>query len=185
MTPSIDRPNTALLVIDVQRDVVAAAHDRDGVIERMNLVIAKARAAGVLVVWVQHDDEGLPRDTDGWQIVDELQPLDGDARVYKNFRDSFEQTTLEDELAAGDIGRLVVMGAQTDFCVRWTLHGALNRGYSTVLVGDAHTTDAESPGDMPPGAELIAHTNSIWASQDHPSQSAGVTSAADIAFAAT
>jgi len=182
MAPEIDRPNTALLVIDVQRDVVAAAHDRDGVISRMNQVIDKARAAGAPVIWVQHDDEGLARDTDGWQMVDELVPLAGDARVYKNFRDSFELTSLEDELAAKDVGTLVVVGAQTDFCVRWTLHSALDRGYGTVLVADGHTTDAESPGDMPSGAALIAHTNSIWASQEHPRHSTAVVEAAEIRF---
>ncbi|MCL4123656.1 UNVERIFIED_CONTAM: hypothetical protein GTU68_047127 [Idotea baltica] len=132
----------------------------------MNHVIDKARTAGTPVIWVQHDDDELPKGTDGWQIVDELQPLEGDARVYKNFRDSFELTSLEDELVDKDVGTLVVMGAQTDYCVRWTLHGALDRGYGTVLVGDAHTTDAEGYGDLPSGAALIAHTNSIWASQE-------------------
>lgn len=182
MAPEIDRPNTALLVIDVQRDVVAAAHDRHGVISRMNQVIDSARSAGAPVIWVQHDDHDLPRDTEGWQIVDELQPLDGEARIYKQFRDAFELTSLEDELAAKDVGTLVVMGAQTDYCVRWTLHGALDRGYGTVLVGDAHTTDAESSPGMPSGAALVEHTNAIWASQEHPRHSTAVVEAAKVLF---
>ena len=180
MAPEIDRPNTAVLVIDVQRDVVATAHDRDGVLQRMHQVICKARSEDVPVIWVQHDDEGLPRDSDGWQIVDELEPLEGEVRVYKNYRDAFESTPLQSELEANDVGTLIVMGAQTDFCVRWTLHGALDRGYATVLVADAHTTDRESPGSMPSGAALIAHTNSIWASQEHPRHSTKVVDAADL-----
>ena len=177
-----ERPNTAVLVIDVQNDVVAEAHDRDGVISNINQVVAGARAAGAPVVWVQHDDAGLPANTQGWQIVDELDPQPDEVIVFKNFRDSFQATSLEDELAQRGVGRLVMTGAQTDFCVRWTLHGALARGYDTVLVGDAHTTDAVGAGPMPSGAELVAHTNAVWASQADPSAATQVMSAADVTF---
>jgi len=42
---------------------------------------------------------------------------------------------------------LVVAGAQTDACIRSTLHGALVGGYDATLVSDAHTTeDQTAPG---------------------------------------
>ena len=72
MTTFTDRPHTALLVIDVQNDVVKGAHNRDGVIANIATLVDKARADGVPVVWVQHNDGNLPRDTDGWQYVPEL-----------------------------------------------------------------------------------------------------------------
>jgi len=177
-----DRPNSALLVIDVQNDVVAAAHQRNAVIANFKQLVRSARAADAPVIWVQHDDEELPAETDGWHIVPELQPQPSELIIRKNFRDSFDATSLQADLDERDVGRLVVTGAQTDFCVRWTLQGALSRGYDTVLVGDAHTTDETSPASMPNGAQIIAHTNSVWASQTHPTVTAEVAAAADVAF---
>lgn len=176
------RTETALLVIDVQNEVVAVAHERDAVVANIAALVERARTAGAPVIWVQHDDEGLVAESDDWQIVPELVPDAAEPLVRKNVRDAFEATDLEEQLAAQDIGRLVVVGAQTDFCVRWTLHSALIRGYDTVLVADAHTTDAESPASMPNGAQLIAHTNSIWASQGHPDHETSVVPTADIRF---
>ncbi len=182
MTVLTDRPNTALLVIDVQNDVMAAAHDRDVVVTNIKALVDEARGAGVPVIWVQHDDDGLPLDSNEWRIVPELTPLASEPHVRKTVRDSFEGTTLEDELASRNVGRLVMTGAQTDFCVRWTLHGAHVRGYDTVLVADAHTTDESSPSGMPNGAGLIAHTNSIWASQTSPGRTSEVVPTSEVDF---
>ena len=179
MTSPRDRSNTAVLVIDVQNDVVAAAHERDAVVANINEVVAKARAAGAPVVWVQHDDEGLSAGTDGWKIVPELAPRADELVVFKNFRDSFEATTLEDELDGRGVGKLVVTGAQSDFCVRWTLHSALSRGYDTVLIADAHTTDEQSAAGWP-GAQIVEHTNAIWQSQADSGCTTTVVAAADL-----
>ena len=177
-----DRPNTAVLVIDVQNDVVVAGHDRDSIVANIAEVVDRARDADVPVVWIQHDDDDLPAETPGWEIVPELTPQPDEVIVRKNFRDSFQSTPLDAELAARDVGRLIVTGAQTDFCVRWTLHGAKDRGYDTVLVADAHTTDAESPDGMPSGSQLIVHTNSVWASQADTDCTTAVTPLADLTF---
>lgn len=176
------RTETALLVIDVQNEVVAVAHERDAIVANIAALVEAARTSGAPVVWVQHDDEGLVAGSDDWQIVPELVPVGGEPLVRKCVRDSFEGTTLSAELAELNVGRLVVAGAQTDFCVRWTLHAALTHGYDTVLVADAHTTDAESPVGMPNGAELIAHTNSIWGSQAHPQCETSVVPTAEVQF---
>jgi len=89
------------------------------------------------VVWVQHSDEQLARGSDGWQLVSELVPGDAEPLVEKSYGDSFEETSLETVLSRLGVGRLVVVGAQTDWCVRSTLHGALARGYGANLVSDA------------------------------------------------
>ena len=136
-----NRPNTALLVIDVQNGVVGGAHDRDTVVANVATLVDKARAADVDVVWVQHNDDDLPRDSEEWQYVPELVPDDAEPVVHKQYGDSFEDTDLESVLAERGVGRLVVAGAQTDECIRSTLHGAIARGYDATLVGDAHTTE--------------------------------------------
>ncbi len=182
MTTLQDRPATALLVIDVQNDVVAGAVERDAVVATIGSLVDRARAAGVGVVWVQHSDEGLPRDTAGWELVPELVPAAGEPVVHKQYGDSFEATDLEVVLADGAVGSLVVVGAQTDACVRSTLHGALVRGYDVTLVEDAHTTEDLTAYGAPPPAQVIAHTNLYWRFQQAPGRDTAVVPAADVTF---
>jgi nicotinamidase-related amidase len=178
-----NRPNTALLVIDVQNSVVAGAHQRDEVIANINALVDKARAEDVPVIWVQHSDDEMPEGSDGWQYVDELQRTESEPVVHKHFGDSFEDTDLEAQLASRGVGRLVVAGAQTDACVRSTLHGAFTRGYDTFLVGDAHTTEDLTAWGAPAPDKVIAHTNLSWSWQAAPGRSAGVVDTADVSFA--
>jgi nicotinamidase-related amidase len=182
MTTLTDRPNTALLVIDVQNGVVAEAHDRDRVVANIATLVDKARAADVPVVWVQHSDDGLPLDSEPWQYVPELVRRDTETVVHKRYGDSFEDTTLESVLAEGRIGSLVVAGAQTDACIRSTLHGAITRGYDATLVSDAHTTEDQSPWGAPPPDKVIAHTNLYWDDHKAPGRTAGTVETAAVEF---
>ena len=183
MTTPQDRTNTALIVIDVQNGVVAAAHERDTVVATIGTLVDKARAEHVPVVWVQHSDDELERGSEGWQYVAELQPQGNEPVVHKRYGDSFEDTTLEHELASRGVGRVIVTGAQTDACIRATLHGAFVRGYETVLVGDAHTTEDFSAYGLPPADQVIAHTNMYWTWQAAPGRTGKVVSSADVDFA--
>jgi nicotinamidase-related amidase len=182
MTNLSNRPNTALLVIDVQNGVVAGSHQRDEVIGNISSLVDKARAEDVPVIWVQHTSDELPEGSDQWQYVDELQREESEPLVHKRYGDSFEDTDLESRLAAQGVGRLVVAGAQTDACVRSTLHGAITRGYDTVLVGDAHTTEDLSEWGAPPPDKVISHTNLYWSWQSAPGRTAAVVGTADVTF---
>ena len=183
MTTLDDRPNSAVVIIDVQVDVVAAAYERDTVIAAIAVLVERARHDGADVVWVQHADADMERGSEGWGIVPELVPAPGEAVVHKRYGDAFEDTTLEGELLKRGIGRLVIAGAQTDACVRSTLHGAFTRGYDVTLVHDAHTTEDLSSWGAPPPAQVIAHTNLYWAHQTAPGRLATVGSAADVDLA--
>jgi len=180
-----NRPNTALLVVDVQKGVVAGNHDRDAVVANIGSLVEKARREQVPVVWVQHNDEGLARETDEWRIVPELDPSEAEPLVEKSYGDSFEDTTLEAVLTNLGVGRLVVAGAQTDACIRSTLHGALVRGYDATLVSDAHTTEDQTPWGAPPPDQVIAHTNLYWKYQTAPGRTAGTVETKDVDFAGT
>lgn len=177
-----NRPNTALLVIDVQKGVVEAAHDRDAVVANVGSLVDKARREQVPVVWVQHSSEQLARGSDSWRIVPELTPGDAEPCVEKNYGDSFEDTTLETVLSGLHVGRLVVVGAETDACVRSTLHGALVRGYDATLVGDAHTTGDRTAWGAPPPDQVIAHTNLYWKYQTAPGRKAGTVKTEEVDF---
>jgi nicotinamidase-related amidase len=162
--------------------VVANAHRRDDVIANIDALIRRARVDGVAVIWVQHSDDNLVMNSTEWQYIPELQRQDSETLVHKRYGDSFEDTVLEAELARLDVGRLIVTGAQTDACIRSTIHGAFTRGYDTVLVGDAHTTEDLSGYGLPPPDKVIAHTNMYWSWQSAPGRTASVVKAKDVAF---
>ena len=182
MTTLENRPNTALLVVDVQTGVVAEAHERDAVVANVGALVEKARRERVPVVWIQHSDENLAKGSDEWQIVPELSPGEHEPLVDKHYGDSFEQTTLETVLSGLGVGRLVVAGAQTDECVRSTLHGAIVRGYDTTLVSDAHTTEDATEWGAPPPEQVIAHTNLYWTYHTAPGRTAGTVTTKDVEF---
>jgi nicotinamidase-related amidase len=182
MTTHENRPKTALLVIDVQNGVVEGAHERDAVVANIDSLVERARQEEVPVVWVQHSSEELVRESDEWRIVPELTPNDTEPLIEKNYGDSFEDTSLESVLSDLGVGRLVVVGAQTDACVRSTLHGAFARGYDATLVSDAHTTEDQSAWGAPPPDQVIAHTNLYWTYQTAPGRTAGTVEAKDVEF---
>jgi nicotinamidase-related amidase len=184
VTTLADRPKTALLVIDVQNGVVAGTHERDKVVANIATLVERARAAGVDVVWVQHNSDELLNGTDNWQIVADLVRREAEPLIQKEYGDAFEATDLESVLADHGIGKIVVTGAQTDACVRSTLHGAFARGYDATLVGDAHTTEDLSSYGAPSPDKVIAHTNLYWRYQTAPGRAAGTVDTADVDFTA-
>ncbi len=184
MTSLQNRPRTALLVIDVQNGVVGNAYQRDHVISRIQSLVDKARAEDVPVLWVQHsDDDELRKGSESWEYVPELKRLDTEPLVHKTYPDSFEATDLEERLAERGAGRLVVTGAQTEECIRSTLHGALVRGYDATLVSDAHTTEDMREWGFPVTPEQsIAYTNAYWSWAAAPGRKGSVVAAAEVDF---
>jgi len=182
MTTLKNRPKTALLVIDVQNGVVGGAHERDAVVANVGSLVEKARREQVPVVWVQHSDEELAKGSDDWRIVPELIPGNAEPLVEKSYGDSFEDTSLENVLSDLGIGRLIVVGAETDACIRSTIHGAFARGYDATLVSDAHTTGDKTSWGAPPPDVVIAHTNLYWKYQTAPGRTAGTVETKDVDF---
>jgi len=133
-------------------------------------------------VWVQHADDHIEKGSEGWQYVPELVRHDSEPLVHKHYGDAFEATDLEAVLADRGVGRLVVTGAQTDACIRSTIHGAFVRGYDVTLVGDAHTTEDLSEYGAPPPDKVIAHTNLYWAEQRAPGRHAETVNTAQVRF---
>ena len=185
MTTLVNRPNAALLVIDVQNGIVKEAYDRDNVVAKVSTLVDKARAADVDIVWIQHNSDEVPRGSESWQYVSELVRQDAEPWVQKEYADAFDATDLESVLAERGIGRLIVAGAQTDECIRATLHGAIVRGYDATLVADAHTTLDLSQFGAPPPDKVIAHTNLYWQYHAAPGRTAGTVITAEVDFAAT
>ena len=183
MTTLKNRPNTALLVVDVQKGVVEKAHQRDAVVANVGSLVDKARREQIPVIWVQHSDDQLAKGSEDWRIAPELSPGDGEPLIDKNYGDSFEDTPLETVLSGLGVGRLIVVGAETDACIRSTIHGAFVRGYDATLVSDAHTTGDQTEWGAPPPDQVIAHTNLYWKYQTAPGRKAGTVETKDVDFA--
>lgn len=173
MTTLENRTGTALLLVDIQSGVVDGAYERDAVVANVGRLLGRARQEQIPVVWIRHSGEGLDQGTEPWQIVPELKPEESEVLVDKRYADSFEDTDLETVLADLGVARLVVAGAQTDECIRSTLHGAVARGYDATLVSDAHTTEDLTEWGAPPPDKVIAHTNMYWGNHTAPGRAAG------------
>lgn len=182
MTISTDRPGTALLIVDVQVGVMEPSIRRDEVVAKISTLVDRARAGSAPVVWVMHGDDELEHGSAVWQLVPELAVADTEPVVHKTYGDSFEATDLDAVLAGLDVGSLVVAGAQTDACITSTLHGAVARGYSAVLVSDAHTTEDLSEWGGADPAAVISHANLMWSLHAVEGRETGTVSTADAAF---
>ena len=172
-----------LLVVDTQNDVMTGAFQRAEIVFNINKVVAKARSAGVPVIWVQHSDHEMPLNSHGWEIVSDLSPLQSEHRIHKTFRSAFESTNLSQILANLSIGHIFVCGAQSNNCIRHTCHSAIERGYDLTLISDAHTTtDYEWQGRSIDAEQVINEQNDNFASYALPERSVNIVAVADIAF---
>jgi nicotinamidase-related amidase len=183
MSKFADRLNRALMVIDVQNDVVVKAWRRNEIVGNINNAVTKARGANIPVIWVQHSDDYLSIDSDGWQIVPELVPLASEPIIRKLYRSSFEETDLEETLANLRVGHLFISGAESNNCVRHTSHSAFERGYDVTLIEDGHTTtgfDWDSGPILP--SVVIDEQNANFTKYGMPGRSASVVSSIELSF---
>ena len=155
---------TAVLVIDVQRglcDDLPRPHEAQDVVQRINALTGRARAAGVPVAFIQHEnDVDLEFDSERWQLADALHVDAGDTRIRKTTPDSFLRTPLEAWLAGRAVRQVVVCGYSSEFCVDSTVRRAAALGYEVVLAADAHTSHDKPHAT---GAFIRAHHNATLA----------------------
>jgi len=174
-----------LLVVDVQVGVMSEAWDAPRIIKNVARAVERARAQGVPVIWVQHSDEELVYGSPGWQWAPELAPAEGEPLIHKHFNSSFEQTALEDHLAQFGATHIVLAGTATNWCIRATAHGALDRGYDLTLVKDAHTT---GPIELDNGvridaANIVQELNIAMTWLSYPGRKNGTATAEEVGFA--
>jgi nicotinamidase-related amidase len=174
-----------LMVVDVQVGVVAKAWEAPRVIANVAHAVERARAQGVPVVWVQHADDDLVEGSAEWQWVPQLVPADGETRIHKKFNSAFEQTGLDAVLARDGASHIVLAGAATNWCIRATAYGALERGYDLTLVKDAHTTTAMAleDGTRIEPTSLVNDLNIAMTWLDYPGRSNGTATADAVDFA--
>jgi len=173
-----------LLVVDVQVGVMRDAWESPRVIRNVCRTVERARAEGVPVLWVQHSDADLPEGSDRWQLVPELVPAAGEPVLHKHFNSSFEQTPLDEELARLGATHVVLAGAATNWCIRATAYGALERGYDVTLVKDAHTTETMELDERVKieAADVVQELNIAMTWLSYPGRKNGAATAEELDF---
>ncbi|MEZ5759282.1 MAG: isochorismatase family protein [Emcibacteraceae bacterium] len=176
--------NVVFVVIDVHKAVLKNAWHADEVIANISRALEKARTAGIPVLWIKHSSDEMPRNSDGWQLVDGLSPLEGERIIHKRNESSFEDTDFAEALAEHDCGHIVISGAATNWCVRATAYGALDRGYDITLVKDAHSTkNIELPdGKVIDAGGIITDLNIVMTYLSYPGRKTGTVSSTDLDF---
>jgi nicotinamidase-related amidase len=171
-----------LVVVDVQVGVMKEAWDAQRVIRNVARVVERARCAAVPVIWVQHANGELPMGSAQWQWVSELAPAEGEALIHKRFNSSFEQTSLDAELARIGASHVVLAGAASNWCIRATAYGALDRGYDLTLVKDAHTTESMQldDGTTIEAASVIRELNIAMTWLEYPGRKNSAEGADDV-----
>ena len=176
---------SVLLVVDAQVGVMSQAWDAPRIIGNMSRAVERARLQGAPVIWVQHSDEELAHGSPEWQWVPELVPAESEPLIHKRFNSSFEQTELEQELARLGATHIALAGAATNWCIRATAYGALERGYDLTLIKDAHTTGAMELDDgvSIEAAEIIHELNIAMTWLRYPGRTNGTAMAKEVDYA--
>ncbi|MGD2077464.1 MAG: isochorismatase family protein [Chloroflexota bacterium] len=175
---------SVLLIVDVQVGVMRETWQASRIVDNINRVVEKARSQGVPVIWVQHADDELVYDSPAWQLVPELTPVEGDLRIHKQFNSSFEQTSLEEILADLGATHIALAGAASNWCIRATAHGALDRGFDLTLIKDAHTTETIefTDGVIIEAENIIRELNTAMTWLSYPGRSNNTAAANEIEF---
>jgi nicotinamidase-related amidase len=173
-----------LLVVDVQAGVMSEAWDAPRIIGNVSRAVDRARDQGVPVVWVQHSDDDLRRGSPEWQWVPELVPTDREPVIHKRFNSSFEQTGLDEALARLGGTHITLAGAATNWCIRATAYGALDRGYDLTLIKDAHTTGTIQleNGSKIEAASIVQELNIAMTWVSYPGRTNGTAAAEEVDF---
>ena len=96
----------------------------------------------------------------GHDIIDELQPVPGEAVVDKPGKGAFYATELQDLLDKGGIRSLLVAGVTTEVCVHTTVREANDRGFDCLVLSDG--VGSYFPEFQRVGLEMIAAQGGIF-----------------------
>ena len=176
--------DAALLVVDAQVGVLSSVWEAKRVIANLQDLVAKARHAGVPVIWVQHADNELKHGSAAWKLAPGFLPLASELVIHKSFNSSFANTDLDARLKAMRVSRVILAGAATNWCIRATAYAAVDRGYHLTLVGDAHSTEPLqlAGGTVVPAESIVNELNAVFEWLSAPNVRTEVRSTANVTF---
>ena len=163
---------TALLIIDVQKDLFRkknSVYRGEEMLSNICELADRAHAAGVPVIYVQHENNTMPHGSDGWQLHPRLQPLDGDLLFQKQQSSALKVPPLKDALAKSGARRVIITGLVTHGCIKAACLDALKLGYEVILAADGQSNFnaqpkkviAETLENLKVAGVIVKHTNEI------------------------
>jgi len=173
-----------LLIVDVQEGVMRDAWEGQRIIQNIQTALEKARSQAIPVIWVQHADDELVFGSPDWQIATGLAPAAGEEKIFKKFNSAFEDTRLEEVLAQYGASHVVLAGAATNWCIRATAYGAIDRGYDLTLIEDAHTTGPIEfkDGTTLPARDIVRELNVAMRWLTYPGRKNATVAAGEVSF---
>lgn len=146
-----------VIVIDLQTGMFDGVvdpplHDADRLIERAREVIGWARREGRRIAFIRHDGpegDSLAPGEPGWPVWPALGQATDEPTFSKKVGDAFSNPELGRWVEEQHAPEVVLLGAQTDFCIAATVKGAMENGLKVTVVSDAHST-LDQPDEAAP-----------------------------------
>jgi nicotinamidase-related amidase len=137
----------ALLVVDVQKEFFkfgpTTAQSLNDAIEYINAAIALFREKDLPVICVQHmdEEEKLVPGEEGFELPEELNILPSDLHIHKTYGNSFNKTSLEDELRDLGVDTVIITGFCAEYCVLSTYRGAQDLDLTPIILRGSLASD--------------------------------------------
>ncbi|WP_057743118.1 cysteine hydrolase family protein [Liquorilactobacillus capillatus] len=132
-----------LMIIDMQNGVCRSSEPLanltkviSGIKERINIYHSQNKP----VIFVQHNDEDLVKNSYNWKIINDFKVSSHDILIQKVHANSFYHTDLQKILDKYEIKSIEICGAQVEFCVDTTIKMAHGLGYHLEMVRGLTTT---------------------------------------------
>jgi nicotinamidase-related amidase len=155
--------SSALLIIDMQVGLFNGPdkpHDGEQMLANIQQLIRLARKRETPIYAVRHTGPmGSPIEAGSpfWQLLPALElGAAADILFNKGKPNAFHETALAEQLLAGGIENLFIVGMKTQYCIDSTCRAAADLGFKPVLVADAHTC-MDTPAL--PARAIIEHHN--------------------------
>jgi nicotinamidase-related amidase len=138
-----NKSKSALLIIDVQKGLFNQSgpiYNAEILLQNINLLVSKAKTHQIPIIYIQHSNDSiLVYGSDAWQFHPAISPTENDYLIHKKHGNAFEETSLREILQSKSVNTLVITGLVTHGCVKATILGAIDLGYSVILVEDGHS----------------------------------------------
>jgi len=133
--------NLALLVIDMQKAFFHGNSKKsmEKASEYINYTVNLFREHSKKIIWIQDEDkeDGNVNGTEGFEIIELLEPQQNEKRIIKHYGNSFNKTELLEYLLEEKIDTIIITGFCAEYCILSTYRGALDHDLTPIILKNA------------------------------------------------
>lgn len=133
-----------LLIVDAQKLIVNEnLYKFKDFMSNIRLLIDTARTEGIEVIFTRHDDgigEPLSKGNEGFDIYDEIQPVNDEKIFDKTVNSPFKESGLLEYLKFKNENSLIVAGLQTEYCIDATVKCGFEYGFDIIVPEYSNST---------------------------------------------